>query len=131
MAAPSFPNYTPSKRDFRQGTFPTRQYKGLSGAITYVTFGNKASGYELRLEYAALNTATTEEIMQHYMDTKGGVEDFAVPDNIWQGLGSGIRDLMQAPNGIRWSYGEAPQVESVLRDRQNVRVTLIGNLIAK
>lgn len=144
MAVPPptrFPNHCPSKRSFKQGAFPQKQYRGLSGAVSTITFGNKPSGYELSLEYTAVSNQIALEIMQHYINSQAGVEGFSVPPIVWVGLddeynteyGFGlesIEDYIRAPDGILWRYAEAPQIESVLQNRQTILVSLIGDLIA-
>jgi len=136
-----FPNRCPSKRSFKQGTFPQKQYRGLSGAVSTITFGNKPTGYELSLEYTAVSNEFVLEIMQHYINSEGGVEGFSVPPIVWVGLddkytteykgsAASVEDYIRAPDGIRWRYAEPPQVESVLKNRQTVTVLLIGGIIA-
>ena len=123
-----FPVIKPSKREFRVGAFPVKTYRALSGATIKRSFGNRAYGYELELEFQNIPDATTALILKHYTDTSGGFQRFTLPSQLFAGMDATLQSFAQAPATIRWEYGGPPTVESVLAGRSTVSVNLIGEL---
>jgi hypothetical protein len=127
MATP-FPELKPTRRAFKLGAFPVKVYRSLSGATVRRAFGNRATGYELQLDYQNVDDATTAALLGHYTDTSGGFEGFTVPDVIFAGMNTTVKGYIQAPAGVQWQYAEPPGVQAVYKGLSNVNVRLIGEL---
>jgi hypothetical protein len=126
-----FPSIKPSQRNFKIGAYPTKAYRSLSGATSKRSYGNKSSGYELRLVFENIDDASTLLILKHYNLTSGGFSRFQLPASVFSGMDEDLRrlvaeDLPNAAPSIRWEYAGPPEVESVISGRSTAQVTLIG-----
>jgi len=125
-----FPGIKPSARSFKQGTFPTKVYRALSGATVKRNFGNRAYGFELQLEYRNIPDTTTSQILKHYNDTSGGFERFSLSSELFAGMSTELRGYAESTATIRWEYAAPPDVSSVAPgNRSTVQVTLVGELL--
>ena len=124
-----FPTIKPSSREFRLGVFPVKTYRALSGATVKRSFGNRAYGHELSLEFQNISDAATALIMKHYNDTFGGFQRFTLPAQLFAGMDATLQAYAQAPSTIRWEYAGPPSVESVQANRSTVSVNLVGELL--
>lgn len=129
MSTP-FPAITPTDRSFRLGQFPTKVYRALSGATAKRSFGNRSYGHQLQLEFRSLPDSSTNAILQHYTETSGGFERFTLPNAVLAGLDATTQSYIQSSATIRWEYNDAPSVKSVRPGRNDVQVSLVGELIS-
>ena len=125
-----FPAIKPTARSFKQGAFPTKVYRALSGATAKRSFGNRAYGFELQLQFENVRDAVAELILKHYSDTSGGFERFTLPTEVLAGMGGGLSGYANPTATIRWEYTGAPDVSSVRDGISSVRVSLVGELIS-
>jgi len=123
-----FPDIKPSARSFKMGTFPTKVYRAMSGAIVKRSFGNRPTGYELSLEFENITDANAALIVKHYNDVSAGFVGFTIPATVLAGMATGLQSYIQAPVGIKWEYATAPEVQSVITGRSSVSVRLVGEL---
>ena len=125
----TFPALKPTARSFRLGDYPSKTYRALSGAIVKRSFSNRATGYQLELEFQNINETDLEKILNHYLGEKGTLTGFNLPNSIFAGyISSTIYNEVRAPEGIEWFYAEAPNVQNVIKGISTVRVQLIGEL---
>lgn len=127
MAA-QFPSIKPAGRSFKLGAFPTKVYRALSGATVKRSFGNRAFGYELNLEYSNIKDDITVQLVDHYTNTSGGFERFTLPDALFEGMTTTLKGKVQAPTQIQWEYAGAPEITSVFPGVSSVQIQLIGEL---
>ena len=127
MAA-QFPGIKPAGRSFKLGAFPTKVYRALSGATFKRSFGNRATSYELSLDYVNISDDATNLLIDHYNGTSGGFERFTLPNELFAGMNTALRGKVQAPALIQWEYTGAPEISSVFPGRSTVRVQLTGEL---
>lgn len=127
MAA-QFPSIKPSERSFRLGQYPVKSYRALSGATVKRAFGNRAYGYELQLSFTNITDTVTSILLAHYTDTSGGLEQFTLPDAIFAGMTTTLKDQIQAPTQIKWEYVAPPEVKSVINNISTVTISLTGEL---
>lgn len=128
MSVP-FPSVKPTSRSFKPGQFPTKVYRSLSGATVKRSFGNRAFGNEISLEFANVDNATAALILQHYSDTSGGFQRFSLPAEVFIGMSASLQGLIQSTATILWEYAGPPDVQSVPCGLNVVQVTLVGELI--
>jgi hypothetical protein len=100
----------------------------MSGATLRRSFGNRAFGHTLDLQFDNVPEATVNTIIDHYNTQGGGTIGFALPATVFAGYSTDLRNRAQNPTGIEWLYAEPPSVSSVLRDRSSVTVKLIGEI---
>lgn len=125
-----FPALKPTARSFKQGTFPTKVYRALSGATVKRNFGNQAFGFEMQLEFQNIPDASAALILKHYSDTQGGFQRFTLSDELFAGMTAELRGYAESASTIRWEYAGPPSVSSVPRGNRNtVQVNLIGELL--
>jgi hypothetical protein len=127
MSVP-FPSIRPSSRSFKLGAFPVKKYRTLSGVSVKRSFGNRPFAYELQLGFANIDDDTTASILNHYNNTSGGFSRFTLPDAVFSGVNSNLRNIARPSSSIRWEYAEPPQIESIIGGRSNVQVSLIGEI---
>jgi hypothetical protein len=125
----AFPSIRPTGRSYAPGQFPTKIYRGLSGATVKRIFGNRSFGHSIELEFANITDANVRLILDHYYARGGNYTRFALPNEIFSGMSASLRAVVQAPHpNILWEYAQPPQVESVFNGRSTVTVSLIGEL---
>ena len=127
MAA-QFPDIKPSSRSFQLGQYPTKVYRALSGATFKRSFGNRPSGFQLKLVFDNVVDATSSMILAHYTGTAGGFERFTLPIGLFAGMSDQLRGYVQSPTGIKWEYEGPPDVQSIYVGISQVTVSLIGEL---
>jgi hypothetical protein len=125
MSVP-FPAIKPTGRSVRLGTYPTRTYRSLSGTTIKRSFGNKPHSYEIDLDFSNVTDDITIQILNHYNTTQGGFNKFKLPNAVFAGMSSDLRQIAEDPDNIRWEYSGPPTVDAVPPSLSNVRVTLIG-----
>jgi len=123
-----FPSIRPTGRSYSPGQFPTKVYRGLSGATVKRVFGNRSFGHVIDLQFENISDINTKAIVDHYYGQYGSYERFTLPDAVFSGMSTALKDAVQAPVNILWEYAEPPQVESVFDGRSTVTVRLIGEL---
>jgi hypothetical protein len=129
MSVP-FPAIKPSARNFKQGTFPIKVYRALSGATVKRSFGNRAFGCELQLEFENIPDASAALVLKHYNDTQAGFERFTLSNELFAGMTTELRGYAESASTIRWEYASPPSVSSVAPGNINtVQVNLIGELL--
>lgn len=128
MSVP-FPSVKPTGRSFSPGQFPTKIYRALSGATVKRSFGNRASGNKIQLEFANIDDATAILILQHYTDTSGGFNRFTLPATVFVGMAASLQTYVAAAATILWEYEGPPDVQSVPCGLNTVRVSLVGELV--
>jgi hypothetical protein len=123
-----FPSIRPTARSYSPGQFPTKVYRGLSGATVKRVFGNRSFGHAIDLQFENISDANTKAILDHYYGQGGNYTRFTLPDAVFSGMSTELKGIVQAPVNILWEYAEPPQVESVFNGRSTVTVRLIGEL---
>lgn len=131
-----FPSIKPTTRSFTMGDYPSKTYTSLSGVIFKRAFGNKQTGYALRLTFKNIGDASAlrdysgnaKDIIDHYNSVYGTLDKFTLPDEIFAGMDDSLEDLIQAPSDIGWRYAAPPQVQSVRTGISTVTVNLVGEL---
>jgi len=123
-----FPALKPTARSFKPGDYPSKTYRALSGAIVKRSFGNRATGYELQLEFANISDSVLNQILDHYLGQKGTLTSFTLPTSVVTGYSTAVGNAIRVPDGIEWFYASAPEVQSVIKGISTVRVTFNGEL---
>ena len=123
-----FPALKPTARSFKPGDYPSKTYRALSGAIVKRGFGNRATGYELQLEFANISDSVLNQILDHYLGQKGTLTSFTLPTSVVTGYSTAVGNAIRVPDGIEWFYASAPEVQSVIKGISTVRVTFNGEL---
>ena len=124
----NFPALKPTARSFQLGQYPVKTYRAMSGAVVRRSFGNKAFGYTLDLEFANVPEATVNTIIDHYNGQQGGTLGFLLPSQPLFGYSSALQArVIDFPN-IEWLYAEPPGISSVIKDISTVTVKLVGEM---
>ena len=124
----NFPALKPTARSFQLGQYPVKTYRAMSGAVVRRSFGNKAFGYALDLEFANVPEATVNTIIDHYNGQQGGTLGFAIDAAVFAGYTVTLQGKVRNPSGIEWLYAEPPNVSSVIAGISTVTVKLIGEM---
>ena len=125
----NFPALKPTARSFQLGQYPVKTYRAMSGAVVRRSFGNKAFGYTLELEFANVSEATVNTIIDHYNGQQGGTLLFAIEVDVFAGYTSTLQGKVRDPGGIAWLYAEPPSVSSVIAGISTVTVKLVGEML--
>jgi len=124
----TYPNLTPSSRQFDPGNWPVKSFNAQDGAEVRILYGNRRTKMKLSLNYANVTDANAELFFDHYQEMKGTFETFALPVGSkavagWAGTES---VLTGAGSGNLWRYEGPPTIENVRPGVSNVSVTLLG-----
>lgn len=123
-----FPSIRPSSRQYTPGQFPSKTYRGLSGATVKRVFGNKAFGHTIELQFNNISDISTKALLDHYYGQNGSIDRFSLSEEAMAGMSTELKGVVKAPTNISWEYAEPPSVESTFNGRSNVTVRLIGEL---
>jgi hypothetical protein len=124
----NFPALKPSARSFQLGQYPIKTYRAMSGAVVRRSFGNKAFGYTLDLQFENVTEATVNTIIDHYNGQQGGTLGFAIATAVFAGYTVTLQGKVRNPSGIEWLYAEPPNVSSVIAGISTVTVKLVGEM---
>lgn len=125
------------------GDLPSKVYRAMSGATVRRAFGNKKTGYVMKLQFKNLGDdvsvrggtqKTVKEILDHYCEANGTFDSFNLGSGLTQGMGSETANYfrgsaVQSPS-VSWRYAKPPEVQSVKTGLSNVSVELIGEIDA-
>ena len=100
----------------------------MSGAVVRRSFGNKAFGYTLDLQFENVPEATVNTIIDHYNGQQGGTIGFAIATAVFAGYTVTLQGKVRNPSGIEWLYAEPPNVSSVIAGISTVTVKLVGEM---
>lgn len=123
-----FPALHPTARSFQLGQYPVKTYRAMSGAVVRRSFGNKAFGYTLDLEFANISEAVVNTIIDHYNVQQGGTLGFAIPTQILAGYSITLQNKVIYASGIEWLYTAPPSISSVIKGISTITVNLIGEM---
>jgi hypothetical protein len=123
-----FPALKPSARSFQLGQYPVKTYRAMSGAVVRRSFGNKAFGYTLDLQFENEPEATVNTIIDHYNGQQGGTLGFEIASAVFAGYSANLQNKVRVPPGIEWFYAEPPNVSSVIAGISTITVKLIGEM---
>jgi len=124
----NFPSIKPTARSFQLGQYPVKTYRAMSGAVVRRSFGNKAFGYTLDLQFENVPEATVNTIIDHYNGQQGGTIGFAIATAVFTGYTVTLQGKVRNPSGIEWLYAEPPSVSSVIKGISTVTVKLVGEM---
>jgi hypothetical protein len=99
----NFPALKPTARSFQLGQYPVKTYRAMSGAVVRRSFGNKAFGYTLELEFANVSEATVNTIIGHYNGQQGGTLGFAIATAILAGYSVTLQIKLYTPLALNGS----------------------------
>jgi hypothetical protein len=122
------PRIRPTSRQFTFGQFPTKSYTALNGAVIKRSFGNRAYGHTLDLEFANVSENVVATIFDHYEEQQGSTLGFDIPNPLLRGYEDKLVDRMKSPSGTQWFYVEPPSVESGPVGLSTLRLRLITEL---
>ena len=137
-----FPNITPSRRSYTPGTYPTREFQGLNGAVTTLQYGTHLVDSKLEMTFENIPDAKAWEIFEHYEAVNGGrdnetderdyiVFNPATQPNALAGIGyESLRKQIgeQFVDKLRYRYASPPTITSVFPNVSTVTVELRGYL---
>jgi hypothetical protein len=123
-----FPALKPSARSFQLGQYPIKTYRAMSGAVVRRSFGNKAFGYTLDLQFENVPEATVNTIIDHYNGQQGGTLGFEIASAVFAGYSANLQNKVRVPPGIEWLYAEPPNVSSVIAGISTITVKLVGEM---
>jgi hypothetical protein len=132
MAAVAFPNFKPSRRSYKAGAYPQRQFKGLNGATTTIRYGNRRTESTLALGFENLQDTQVAQILTHYeaVAVSGNWVRFSTSNGL-AGAGPELHPFFnESKSGLRWRYADAPSVESIAPGISSITVNFVGNLDA-
>jgi hypothetical protein len=133
MPAVAFPSVKPTGRSYNPGSYPTAEFKSLSGVTTRMLYSNRRSDAELSLEFQNITDANAALILSNYEQvTPTGDWVSFTSDTGSAGAAAGLAAYLQESggSGLRWRYDGPPDVRSVVPGRSTVQVKFIGQLDA-
>ena len=138
-----FPDITPSSRVYTPGTYPTKEFQGLNGAVTTLQYGHKSVDSKLQMTFQNITDDQAWEIMENYdkasngRDRDTGEHDYVVLLSSAQtGVTKGVLNIdlrrqmteRQESARLRYRYAKPPQITSTFPGRSTVTVELRGYL---
>jgi hypothetical protein len=124
----NFPSIKPTARSFQLGQYPVKTYRAMSGAVVRRSFGNKAFGYTLDLQFENVPESIVNTIIDHYNEQQGGTIGFIVATEVLAGYSITLQNKVIYASGIEWLYAEPPSISSVIAGISSVTVKLTGEM---
>lgn len=124
----TFPNIKPAARSYNPGDYAQQRYRTLSGAVWKRSFSDTRTGMTLSLEFSNIPDTSAQQILAHYEEQGGTLYRFALPGNVYAGMSSALQASVKIPANSLWAYAEPPEVQSVQRGTNTVRVSLVGEV---
>ena len=127
----------PTSRSFRAGKWPVTTATSQSGVLSKRLWGSLPSGGALSLTYANIPDDTAEDFIYSWQQTKGGLDYLETStgngiqstDLMFAGMSTDIKtEILSATTGARWTYAQAPVIESVAPGISTVKIELIAEL---
>jgi hypothetical protein len=130
MPAVAFPPVKPTGRSYNPGSYPTAEFKSLSGVTTRMLYGNRRSDAELELNFSNITDTNAALILRNYEQVTPTGDWVSFADAA--GAGSALAVYLQESggSGLRWRYDGPPDVRSVVPGRSTVQCKFIGQLDA-
>ena len=129
----TFPNITPSKRQFKAPEWPVTSVNSQSGATSRRLWGSRGVKAELSLSYRNITDDQASMIVECYDGQKGPMLAVALPAATWSGASADLQKWMKLDEygaGIDWYFQESPTVDSVFPGVSTVQVRLVGEIRA-
>lgn len=127
----------PTNRSFRAGKWPVTTATSQSGVRSKRLWGSLASGGALSLTYANVPDSVADDFIVSWQATKGGLDylettsgnGIEITDSMFDGMSIDMRnEIVNATTGARWTYAQAPTIESVAPNISTVKIELIAEL---
>ena len=129
----------PTNRSFRAGKWPVTTATSQSGVLSKRLWGSLASGGTLSLTYANIPDDTAEDFIDSWQQTKGGLDYLETTsgsgngientDKIFYGMSPNMKaEVLSATTGAKWTYAQAPIVDSVSPGISTVKIELVAEL---
>lgn len=127
-----FPSVEPTARSFTAPKWPTTALVSQSGVTTRRLWGSRPSQAQLSLTFSNIDDASTSAILAAYHNAKGSTVDLTLPSILFNGASGELTNWLNTNStgsAMLWFFSdEPPTVESVARNRSNVRVGLVAEL---
>lgn len=120
----SFPDFTPSARNYEPSTWPVKTFQTMNGAEVRILYGDTPSSAKLKLTYANVSDSTAQQFLDHFQQMKGTFLTFALGSNTANGWKGGSLPGVGASQQ-RWRYESPPSVASVRPGISTVDVMLL------
>jgi hypothetical protein len=124
----NFPALQPTSRAFQLGQYPIKTYRAMSGAVVRRSFGNRAFGYTLDLQFENVSESIVNAIVNHYNGQQGGTIGFAIPAEVFAGYSGTLQSQFLYVPGIEWLYAEPPSINSIIKGISSIDIKLTGEM---
>jgi len=120
----TYPQLSPSSRNYVPGDWAQQKYKAMSGAETRIRYGDKRTDARLTLQYQNVDDTEADDFLTHYDSVFGTFQAFTLPTEVLAGwTGSNYIPNVSA---MQFRYEGPPQVRSVRPGISTVAVELVG-----
>jgi hypothetical protein len=117
----TFPALIPSSRVFTPGDYGHTQWRTMGSRSTRSRHSNIVTGQQLQLRFMALNQASLQLILAHWINRRGRYGVFDLPDETFSGSPN---PAGFTPSGYSWRYMQRPAVDDVPCGLHDVTVVL-------
>ena len=120
----TYPQLSPSSRNYAPGDWAQKKYKAMSGAETRIRYGNKRTDAKLTLQYQNLQDSQADDFLAHYDSVFGTFQSFTLPTETLAGwTGS---SYIPNVSTMQFRYRKPPQIKSIRPGISSVAVELVG-----
>ncbi len=96
----AFPSLVPTGRAFDPGNYPIKTFNSQSGTETRILYGSERTNVKLQLSYANIGDASAELFLDHFDETKGTFDTFALPVGPLGGWSANTDALRSEPSRV-------------------------------
>ena len=122
-----FPTLRPTSRSYRPGRYPQTFFESINGSTSVVQFGAQQYNSELTLQFANINDAQANAIIQTYESANGRWSNVVFQSGVMDCVGASMASRMKE-GLLRWRFAEPPSVTYKFQNICDVSCSFIAYL---
>lgn len=120
----NFPALTPTSRSVQQGQYAVKRFTSISGTGITRAYGSQPYDSKIEVNFDNIPDASALLIVNCYEDARGSYHQLSLPDAIWDGMDTLLKNRLQ--RDYIWRFSEQPSITSVYPGKSSVSVRLEG-----
>lgn len=108
-----------------QGQYAVKRFTTIAGTGTSRLYSSQPFNASLELEFNNISDNAATQIAACYESAQGSYAALTLPQELWSGVSSDLRD--QLSRDYIWRFSEQPKISSVVPGISSVSVKLDGH----
>lgn len=121
-----FPNLKPGTREIQLGQYPVKRFTTMAGTGVTRRYGSQPFNASLSVSFPNVSDQVTQTIVEAYESASGPYDYVVLPDLIWDGISTTLRQKLERDYVWRFTVDTPPQIQSIKRGVSSVTVRFEG-----